>query len=85
MVILEQNQVEITISDNGVGINSKTCQKLFDVSTNISSRGTANEKGSGIGLALCKEFVEKIGGSIWVESEEGRGSDFKFTISLCMK
>ncbi|NOQ25676.1 MAG: PAS domain S-box protein [Bacteroidales bacterium] len=79
-LISEQNQVEISISDNGVGINEETLKKLFDNSTNITSRGTANEKGSGLGLVLCKEFVEKHGGKIWVESEVGKGSDFKFTL-----
>jgi PAS domain S-box-containing protein len=81
-VISKQNQVEITISDNGVGINNETCKKLFNISTNISTSGTANEKGSSLGLVLCKEFVEKLGGNIWVESEEGKGSDFKFTLPL---
>ena len=81
-VISKENQVEITISDNGVGINEETIKKLFGISANISSLGTANEKGSGFGLFLCKEFVEKLGGTIWVESEEGEGSDFKFTLPL---
>ncbi|MFT5167615.1 MAG: PAS domain S-box-containing protein [Saprospiraceae bacterium] len=81
-VISDQNHVEISISDNGVGINEATCKKLFDISTNIVSKGTANETGSGLGLILCKEFVEKLGGNIWVESEEGIGSDFKFTLPL---
>jgi len=48
----------------------------------IISTGTAAEKGSGLGLILCKEFVEKQGGHIWVESAEGKGSDFKFTLPL---
>jgi PAS domain S-box-containing protein len=78
----KQNQVVITISDNGVGINDETCKKLFNISTNISTSGTVSEKGSGLGLVLCKEFVEKLGGNLWVESEEGKGSDFKFTLPL---
>lgn len=82
MVISKQKQVEITISDNGIGINEETCKKLFSISSNISSLGTENEVGSGFGLFLCKEFVEKLGGRIWVESEEGKGSDFKFTLPL---
>ena len=56
------------------------CNSLFTISTNVSLAGTLKETGSGFGLILCKEFVEKLGGSIWVESEEGKGSNFKFTI-----
>ncbi len=81
-VTSKQHEVEVTISDNGIGINKETCKKLFSISSNISSLGTANEVGSGFGLFLCKEFVEKLGGRIWVESEEGKGSDFKFTLPL---
>tara|TARA_R110002050_G_scaffold16019_2_gene49071 strand:- start:171644 stop:172837 length:1194 start_codon:yes stop_codon:yes gene_type:complete len=80
--LLQQHLVEVTISDNGIGINNAMCEKLFSNSTNTSSLGTANEKGSGLGLILCKEFVEKLGGTIWVESKEGKGSDFKFTLPL---
>lgn len=82
VVILEQNKVEISISDNGVGINAEIRKQLFNISTNITSTGTENEKGSGLGLVLCKELLEKLGGNIWVESEEGKGSDFKFTLPL---
>jgi signal transduction histidine kinase len=63
-------------------MNDETCKTLFSISQNKTSVGTANEKGSGLGLVLCKEFVEKLGGNIWVESELGKGSNFKFTLPL---
>ena len=69
-----------SVSDNGTGIESETITRLFDISHFRSSPGTANEKGSGLGLLLCKEFVEKHGGRIWVESEYGKGSTFYFNI-----
>ncbi len=75
--------VIITVSDNGIGIETDTLNKLFDISQKISTDGTENEKGTGLGLLLCKEFVEKHNGKIWVESELGKGSDFKFTMPLC--
>ncbi|WP_195715291.1 ATP-binding protein [Ancylomarina sp. 16SWW S1-10-2] len=78
----EQNQVEIAISDDGVGMNEETINKLFRIETNETTIGTANEKGSGLGLILCKELVEKQGGKIWVESELGKGSIFKFMLPL---
>ena len=78
--ISKQNQVEITVSDDGVGMNKETINKLFKIDENYISTDTANERGSGLGLVLCKELVEKLGGNIWVESEEGKGSDFKFTL-----
>lgn len=73
-------QVEISIADNGVGMTEETIRKIFDLSTNITLRGTANENGSGLGLVLCKEFVKKLDGRLWVESEKGKGSTFKFTL-----
>ena len=76
----KQSQVEIAISDNGVGMSEETIHKLFKIETNNTRIGTKDEKGSGLGLILCKELVEKIGGSIWVESELGMGSVFKFTL-----
>lgn len=77
-----EGEVEITISDNGSGMNEATRNNLFETKTNLSAKGTNNEDGTGLGLILCKEFVEKNGGKIWVESELGKGSDFTFTIPL---
>ena len=65
---------------NGIGIEPEILNKLFDISQINSTNGTAEEKGTGLGLLLCKDFVEKQGGKIWVESEINKGSHFKFTI-----
>ncbi len=73
----------ITISDNGTGISKENQTKLWELSKPFTTIGTANEKGTGLGLILCKDFVEKHNGKIWVESELEKGSDFKFTIPLC--
>jgi len=78
----KNNYVEIAISDNGTGMNEETQNKLFNLDTNETTQGTAEEKGSGLGLILCKEFVEKHAGKIWVESELGKGSVFKFTLPV---
>jgi signal transduction histidine kinase len=74
------NEWVISVRDNGIGMNTDIQKKLFDKINPYSTRGTANEKGTGLGLILCKEFVEKNGGRIWVESEEGKGSTFWFTV-----
>jgi len=71
---------EIYVKDNGVGIAKDKQKELFDVSKNKSTKGTNNESGTGLGLILCKEFVEKHGGKIWIESEIGKGSKFIFTL-----
>lgn len=78
----EENSENITISvsDNGVGIHPDNMAKLFKISEIIRTKGTSKETGTGLGLLLCKEFVGKHGGKIWVESELGKGSDFKFTL-----
>jgi PAS domain S-box-containing protein len=72
--------IEIIVSDTGIGIHPDIQEKLFQMDSRYISRGTADETGTGLGLLLCKEFVEKHGGTIWVESELGKGSKFKFTI-----
>ena len=80
----EQNSEYVTISviDNGIGIAPNDLKKLFDISVVLTTKGTAGETGTGLGLLLCKEFVEKHGGKIWVEGEVGKGSEFKFTLPL---
>jgi signal transduction histidine kinase len=70
----------VSVKDNGVGMNNDVLKMLFDKTAPYTTRGTANEKGTGLGLILCKEFVEKNGGRIWVESEDGKGSTFFFTL-----
>jgi two-component system sensor histidine kinase/response regulator len=76
----DSENVTISVSDNGIGIPPDNLAKLFDISQVLTTTGTAQETGTGLGLLLCKEFVERHGGKIWVESEEDKGSDFKFTL-----
>jgi signal transduction histidine kinase len=70
----------ITVSDTGTGMGEDALEKLFSVGQNFSKSGTSGEKGTGLGLLLCKEFVEKNGGTIWAESSKGKGSRFCFTL-----
>lgn len=72
----------VRISDQGVGISEERMDKLFNITQNYSTPGTHNEKGTGLGLILCKEFVERNGGSIWAESRLGAGSTFSFTLPV---
>lgn len=72
--------VEIEIVDNGVGMTKDVVDNLFNSNTLISTMGTNDEKGSGLGLVLCKEFVERNGGQIRAESTPGKGSRFIFTL-----
>jgi signal transduction histidine kinase len=74
------DNVEISVTDSGVGISKAELEKLFLIENAVSHKGTENEKGTGLGLILCKDFVEKNGGKIWVESEIGKGSRFIFTL-----
>jgi PAS domain S-box-containing protein len=74
------NNIVVSISDNGVGMDNETKNNLFILNKQNSKYGTENEKGTGLGLILCKEFIEKHGGKIKVESEKGKGSRFIFDI-----
>jgi signal transduction histidine kinase/ligand-binding sensor domain-containing protein len=76
------NHILVSVTDTGVGMSKEVVEKLFTQDYSLSTRGTANESGTGLGLILCKEFVEKHGGEIWAESEEKKGSTFIFTIPL---
>ena len=75
-----KDHIELGISDTGVGMSKENQEKIFDISAKHSTLGTNKEKGTGLGLILCKEFVERNQGSISVESEVGVGTTFKFTL-----
>jgi len=93
-VQIQDDYVRISVTDNGIGLKPERIDQLFKIETSFTTRGTENEKGTGLGLLLCKEFVEKHGGKIWVESEvanlttgltdsragKAGGSTFYFTI-----
>ncbi|MCK9424733.1 MAG: PAS domain S-box protein [Ignavibacteriaceae bacterium] len=76
----DNNMVEICVSDSGVGMNEKNVNRLFKMNEKVGSKGTEGEPSTGLGLLLCKEFVEKHGGKIWAESQQNIGSTFCFTL-----
>ncbi|MFQ3575630.1 MAG: HAMP domain-containing sensor histidine kinase [Cytophagales bacterium] len=75
-VILGSEETTFLVRDNGVGMNSEQLRKLFDHKTHFTKEGTSKEKGAGLGLLLCKEFMEKLGGEIYVDSEVNVGTTF---------
>ena len=79
---INDGEILISVKDTGVGISKQRLPKIFSIDEVCSTTGTKGEKGTGLGLLLCKEFVERHGGKIWVESELLKGSDFKFTLPL---
>ncbi len=81
----ENHQVVVSIIDNGIGMSQEQVQKLFILEHKSSLPGTNNEKGNGLGLILCKEFIEKHGDKIWVESKKDKGSTFSFTLQRAKK
>ena len=78
----ETDEVIVTVEDNGVGISEDNQKKLLRIDKKYIDRNTEGEVGTGLGLILCKEFIEKHGKKIWIESELGKGSRFNFTLSL---
>jgi signal transduction histidine kinase len=77
---VDPKEVMVAVADTGIGMGPETIKKLFRLDTKYTTNGTANEKGTGLGLILCKDFIEKNGGKIGVHSEEGKGSVFYFTL-----
>lgn len=77
-----QPSVVVSVVDTGVGMSEENLSKLFKIGLHYSTTGTAREKGTGLGLLLCKEMVEKNGGQIWVESLIGQGTTVNFTVPL---
>jgi len=86
LVIIEAgisgDKIQVSVKDNGVGMAQEEVKNIFRLDATHSTPGTANEKGTGLGLLICKEFAEKLGGTIWVESEPGKGSTFIFTLPV---
>jgi PAS domain S-box-containing protein len=79
--IRESNDyIEVSVADNGIGMKKEKVEQLFRIDSSQSTKGTQNEEGTGLGLILCKDFVERHSGKIWVESEPNKGSCFQFTI-----
>jgi len=76
---------EIVIEDNGIGISEESQLKMFDITENTSTRGTEKEIGTGLGLILCKDFIEKHGGKVWIESKINKGSKFYFNLPILPK
>ena len=76
-----ENYVELSVKDNGVGIKKENLENLFETGNNLSTKGTANEEGTGLGLILCAEMIKMHSGKIWAESEIGKGAKFTIRIS----
>ncbi len=72
--------VGISIKDSGIGMSKEMIGNVFRLDMNTNRKGTDKEPSTGLGLIICKEFIEKHGGKFWIESEEGKGSTFYFTL-----
>lgn len=80
IIELDEKYYQINIQDTGIGISSNSLTKIFKLENKFTTPGTRRESGTGLGLILCKEFVERNSGKIWVESELGKGTTFSFTL-----
>lgn len=74
------DMTEVRVTDTGIGMDKELLSKLFTVNEQVSRKGTDGEASSGLGLLICKEFIDLQGGKIWAESEENKGSTFYFTL-----
>lgn len=82
---LNDDEIEITVKDNGIGIPESILQKLFQIGVNVSRKGTQNEPSTGLGLLLCKDFIAAHGSKLEVESKDGEGSRFFFRLKSSRK
>ena len=80
---IEDGNTVISIKDDGVGIKKEDLIRLYRIDDQLKTKGTADETGSGLGLILCREFIEQNNGRIWVNSTFGKGSMFHFTLPTC--
>ena len=79
---IDKNLIEVSVNDTGIGMNTQMIKDLFQLNINTNRKGTMGELSTGLGLIICKDFVEKQGGKLWVESEVGVGSTFRFTLPV---
>ncbi len=77
---MDHNWIEISVKDTGIGMNKEMLENLFKLDANTNRKGLMGEPSTGLGLIICKDFIEKHGGRLWIESEEGKGSTFSFTL-----
>lgn len=77
---VSDNQIEISVQDTGIGMSKEMIGNLFLIDVNTARKGTEGESSTGLGLIICKDFIEKHDGKILVESQEGKGTTFRFTL-----
>ena len=77
---LPDNSIEFSVTDNGIGMDDNIIANLFSIDAKPGRKGTENELSTGLGLVICKDLVEKHGGQLFVESNVGKGSVFRFTL-----
>ena len=76
---VSDKEVEISVRDSGIGMSSEMISNLFLIDVNTARKGTEGESSTGLGLIICKDFIEKHDGKLWVEGQEGKGTIFRFT------